>query len=730
MSHQKLIHNSSSMSKIHQKLVHSASISSSHPKTYEHDASDNLGPVGYTNVEVLNIPFLEVDFPIGLASEETVMNSLSRSPYASQQRNSSKAEKRARFTAESVVSDRTGVTDDDSSCSSSNDNVANDDDDEAEEDILTLPDNFSDVLPISANDSVSARGSPSLSISGERMSGRAESTDSRVCTPFSGNAPEQNDSTAPGAADTNTNESRRHLPPPLLIPVTVRKQNPEGLEEKFGKFALPPQEPSRYKDETYSAVSDSWSTDVVASDNEGYNDIARSDAQNIANASLAQSIPSGSGHRNSLLSANINANTSGSLSSAMSGLQMRAPSSIVDSMDRPYYDPENLTECSAFIDAKRKLRLVLSSASNLQVPYVATGVYSAQNICPNNVNGANVISEDRNHNYCNVNESERLNQLLTILLAESINNRDKMFASQIREVQRCLATFDEKGIRKLLKTLRHEHRKRTSYLLYLQNSRLTLLQLNYHLARTKLRIQREKSLTAECLIEMLVRFYLKDQDRFLHRFIHDFKMLKAQDEKTDAVDRALQFLHEQLLVEPMWRYATAENLEYAYRSLERALMAHIYGLVLFPNGEADHCRDEVFCKSMQKLANVITVNHPELGIPKKFHGECPWPSAQAEIAIINAYKSPRDKMGCVVRCCETIENLIVLSSERGTASADDLLPVLVFVLIQANPPSLLSSIQYIDDFYASHMQGKMAYWWTQFTAAVEFLKQLLNRVLM
>lgn len=90
------------------------------------------------------------------------------------------------------VSDRTGVTDDDSSCSSSNDNVANDDDDEAEEDILTLPDNFSDVLPISANDSVSARGSPSLSISGERMSGRAESTDSRVCTPFSGNAPEQN----------------------------------------------------------------------------------------------------------------------------------------------------------------------------------------------------------------------------------------------------------------------------------------------------------------------------------------------------------------------------------------------------------------------------------------------------------------------------------------------------------------------------------------------------------
>uniref|UniRef100_A0A915DND8 VPS9 domain-containing protein n=1 Tax=Ditylenchus dipsaci TaxID=166011 RepID=A0A915DND8_9BILA len=75
-------------------------------------------------------------------------------------------------------------------------------------------------------------------------------------------------------------------------------------------------------------------------------------------------------------------------------------------------------------------------------------------------------------------------------------------------------------------------------------------------------------------------------------------------------------------------------------------------------------------------------------------------------------------------------NLIALSSERGTASADDLLPVLVFVLLQANPPNLLSTIQYIGDFYSARMQGQVAYWWTQFAASVEFLKQLLNRVLL
>ncbi len=41
---------------------------------------------------------------------------------------------------------------------------------------------------------------------------------------------------------------------------------------------------------------------------------------------------------------------------------------------------------------------------------------------------------------------------------------------------------------------------------------------------------------------------------------------------------------------------------------------------------------------MKKLARVITLTHKDLGIPKIYHYECPWPAAQAEIYMINAYK--------------------------------------------------------------------------------------------
>lgn len=86
-------------------------------------------------------------------------------------------------------------------------------------------------------------------------------------------------------------------------------------------------------------------------------------------------------------------------------------------------------------------------------------------------------------------------------------------------------------------------------------------------------------------------------------------------------------------------------------------------------------------------------------------------------------------MACIVRCCDSVESLVLMNSERRSACADDILPIVVFVLIQSNPPTLLSNIQYIGDFYSAAMQGKEAYWWTQFTSAVEYSKRLMNKIL-
>jgi hypothetical protein len=365
-----------------------------------------------------------------------------------------------------------------------------------------------------------------------------------------------------------------------------------------------------------------------------------------------------------------------------------------------------LTTCKAFIDAKRKLRSVLSSAVNLT--------------------SSSIISTTGGTDTGGDAVSTAIFEYLKLLLAEAINDQDRTMTAQIREVQRSLSIFDSKGIRKLLKTMRDENRKRTSYLHYLQQSRLTLLQLKSCLRKLATRIHREEDLTTECLVEVLVRFYLEKNEQFIRNFIVDFQQLHVQDERTDTVDKTLQKLCDKMIDDQIWQGAKEKHLDCARKYLERSLMGYIYHFALYPNGDADQFRDEVFHKSLHEIGKTITPDHTELRIPQKLHGECPWPSAQAEIAIINAYKSPRDKMECVLRCCETIENLIALASGQSS-SADDVTPVLVYILIKANPPALLSNIQYVSGFYGCRMRGNEAYWWTQFTSAVEFIKQLLNK---
>lgn len=63
----------------------------------------------------------------------------------------------------------------------------------------------------------------------------------------------------------------------------------------------------------------------------------------------------------------------------------------------------------------------------------------------------------------------------------------------------------------------------------------------------------------------------------------------------------LQTLYELLPNEKMWRYAGDERLTYVRKSIERALMARIYKMALFPNGEADQSRDRFDLKFFRNL---------------------------------------------------------------------------------------------------------------------------------
>ena len=69
-------------------------------------------------------------------------------------------------------------------------------------------------------------------------------------------------------------------------------------------------------------------------------------------------------------------------------------------------------------------------------------------------------------------------------------------------------------------------------------------------------------------------------------------------------------------------------------------------------------------------------------------------------------------------------NLLRMANEKSVPAADDFMPVFIFVIIKANPASLLSTAQYVNSFYEKRLAGEEQYWWMQFIAAIEFIKTM------
>ncbi|XP_076010181.1 GTPase-activating protein and VPS9 domain-containing protein 1 isoform X7 [Genypterus blacodes] len=363
----------------------------------------------------------------------------------------------------------------------------------------------------------------------------------------------------------------------------------------------------------------------------------------------------------------------------------------------------------SFSDAKKKLRLALCSADSVALPIMAPA--TTRNGLPDHTD-----SED-NEIVC----------FLKVQLAEAINLQDKNQMAQIQETTRCVGRFDSRTCRKLLAAIAEDYRKRAPYIAYLTRCRQGLQTSQAHLERLLQRVLRDKEVANRYFTTVCVRLLLEHMEAKMLDFIKAFQGCTASDDKTAAVEDFLRYLYGAMARDAIWQYASEDQLQDAQMAIERSVMNRIFKLAFYPNLDGDILRDQLFHEHIQRLTKVVTANHKALQIPEVYLKEAPWPSAQSEFRTINAYKTPRDKVQCVLRMCSTIMNLLSLANEDSVPGADDFVPVLVFVLIRANPPCLLSTVQYINNFYASRLSGEECYWWMQFTAAVEFIKTIDDR---
>lgn len=223
--------------------------------------------------------------------------------------------------------------------------------------------------------------------------------------------------------------------------------------------------------------------------------------------------------------------------------------------------------------------------------------------------------------------------------------------------------------------------------------------------------------------------------RHTNKFAKDFLTLEKQSDKSindlsDLVHDFYQTMNDRFEKQFLYKGATTDQLELLNDNMERILNEHIYQVIAARIINEDEEHNMAIQKRIRSL-NWITVEHLEIDIDFKnnpiVHDLLD--KAICQMIEMNSRTSSIDKLECIVQCSKTIFELLQVNQSNSHSqpfSADHFLPVLVFVVIQANPPMLPADIKYLTRFSNPRrlMSGETGYYFTNLCCALEFIEKV------
>ncbi|KAK3688315.1 hypothetical protein B0T22DRAFT_511693, partial [Podospora appendiculata] len=208
--------------------------------------------------------------------------------------------------------------------------------------------------------------------------------------------------------------------------------------------------------------------------------------------------------------------------------------------------------------------------------------------------------------------------------------------------------------------------------------------------------------------------------RYLKSFLAEFaKRQWMVHEQVKIISDFLAFIANKMAQCEVWRDVSDAEFDNAREGMEKLVMNRLYTQTFSPTipspqpipgakpkrrggdppmgpgrrgqHQDDVERDEILA---QKIQIYGWVREPHLDIPPASEsGKRFLKLAQQELLKIKSYRAPRDKIICVLNCCKVIFGL--LKHSKSDSSADSFMPMLIYVVLHANPEHLVSNVQYI-----------------------------------
>ncbi|KAL4896713.1 hypothetical protein BDV59DRAFT_171301 [Aspergillus ambiguus] len=241
--------------------------------------------------------------------------------------------------------------------------------------------------------------------------------------------------------------------------------------------------------------------------------------------------------------------------------------------------------------------------------------------------------------------------------------------------------------------------------------------------------------------------------KFLRSFLNEFgKRQWMVHEQVKIISDFLAFITNKMAMCEVWRDVSDSEFDNAKEGMEKLVMNRLYSQTFSPaipgpptiprsasrskrremerlhgpwrrgQHQEDIERDDVLAQKM-RIYSWVREEHLDI-TPVSAHGRRFLNLAQQEILKINGYRAPRDKVICILNCCKVIFGLL-RNTKKADTSADAFVPLLIYVVLQANPEHLVSNIQYILRFRnQDKLGGEAGYYLSSLSGAIQFIETL------
>ncbi|KAH9074697.1 hypothetical protein EDB83DRAFT_2352763 [Lactarius deliciosus] len=219
--------------------------------------------------------------------------------------------------------------------------------------------------------------------------------------------------------------------------------------------------------------------------------------------------------------------------------------------------------------------------------------------------------------------------------------------------------------------------------------------------------------------------------RYLRSFLSNFaKRTFTVTDQVKLINDFLNFISQKMREADVWKLTSDSEFDNVMEGMEKLVMNRLYDYTFTPQiahsipprpiTTDDLERDRVLG---QRIALFGWIEPSHLDVPTAEGSNGFLLFAQQELVKINHYKAPRDKLICILNCCKVIFGLIRhLNSEE---SADTFVPILIYVVLKANPEHLLSNVEFINRFRnPTKLQSEAGYYLSSLMGAVSFIETM------